>query len=146
MKISIKKLNPNATTPVQGSALAAGYDVYACLPDGPVTIEPRQIAKIPTGISVAPEDSEVALCLFPRSGLASKHGVTLINSIGLVDSDYRGEIKVPLINHGQFPVTIKDGDRIAQLVVLGIIRAQFQEIAELPETDRGAGGFGSTGM
>ena len=111
-----------------------------------MTIDPHHIENISTGICAAPEEDDVALCLFPRSGLAYKHGVTLINSIGLIDSDYRGEIKVPLINHGQFPVTIKDGDRIAQLVVLGITRADFQEVAELPSSERGAGGFGSTGI
>ena len=146
MKICIKKINEHAQTPTQGSEKAAGYDLYACLPDGPVTIDPHHIENISTGICAAPEEDDVALCLFPRSGLAYKHGVTLINSIGLIDSDYRGEIKVPLINHGQFPVTIRDGDRIAQLVVLGITRADFQEVAELPSSERGAGGFGSTGI
>lgn len=146
MKISIKKLTETAILPTQGSPQAAGYDLYADLPDGPITIEPGSIQKIPTGIAAAPEDTEVALCLFPRSGLASKHGVTLINSIGLVDSDYRGEICVPLVNHGQSPVTIKDRDRVAQLVVLGITRAEFEQVDDLPSTDRGVGGFGSTGV
>lgn len=146
MKISIKKLTETATLPTQGSPQAAGYDLYADLPSGPITIEPGSIQKISTGIAAAPEDTEVALCLFPRSGLASKHGVTLINSIGLVDSDYRGEICVPLVNHGQFPVTIKDKDRVAQLVVLGITRAEFEQVDDLPNTDRGTGGFGSTGV
>lgn len=145
MKIRIKRLNDTATMPTQGSTLAAGYDLYADLPEGPVTINPGQIQKIPTGISAAPEDEDVALCLFPRSGLAAKHGVTLINSIGLIDSDYRGEMAVPLVNHGKSPVTIQHGDRIAQLVVLNIVRAEFEPVEELPVTDRGAGGFGSTG-
>lgn len=145
MKIKIKKLTDTATIPTQGSALAAGYDLYADLPDGPVTINPGNIQKVSTGISAAPEKNDVALCLFPRSGLATKHGVTLINSIGLVDSDYRGEIAVPLVNHGQLPITIKHGDRIAQLVVLNIVRAEFESVEELPATDRGEGGFGSTG-
>lgn len=145
MKISIKKLTKTATTPTQGSAQAAGYDLYADIPDGPVTINPGEVKKISTGIAAAPDENDVALCLFPRSGLATKHGVTLINSIGLVDSDYRGEIGVPLVNHGQFPVTIKHGDRIAQLVVIEITRAQFEEVEELPDSERGAGGFGSTG-
>ena len=145
MKIKIKKLTSTATVPAQGSALAAGYDLYADLPDGPITINPGHIQKVSTGICAAPEDEDTALCLFPRSGLATKHGVTLINSIGLVDSDYRGEIAVPLVNHGQFPVTIKHGDRIAQLVVLNIVRAEFESVDELPRTDRGSGGFGSTG-
>lgn len=146
MKIRLKKLRETAVMPSQGSSKAAGYDLYACIPDGSISINPGEIQKIPTGISAAPESDDVALCLFPRSGLATKHGVTLINSIGLVDSDYRGEIIVPLVNLGQFPVTIKDGDRIAQLVVLGVIRAEFEEVEELPDTDRGSGGFGSTGV
>lgn len=146
MRISIKKLASTAVVPTQGSDKAAGYDIYANLPDEHIVINPGEVQLISTGISAAPEYDDVALCLFPRSGLAAKHGVTLINSIGLVDSDYRGEIKVPLINHGQFPVTIKHGDRIAQLVVLAITRAQFIEVPELPGTDRGEGGFGSTGI
>lgn len=146
MKIRIKKLRETATLPTQGSAQAAGYDIYADIPEGELVINPGQIQKVSTGICAAPEENDVALCLFPRSGLATKQGVTLINSIGLVDSDYRGEIIVPLVNHGQFPVHIKDGDRIAQLVVIGITRADFEEVAELSGTSRGEGGFGSTGV
>lgn len=146
MKIRIKKLRETATLPTQGSAQAAGYDLYADIPEGELVINPGQIQKVSTGICAAPEENDVALCLFPRSGLATKQGVTLINSIGLVDSDYRGEIIVPLVNHGQFPVHIKDGDRIAQLVVIGITRADFEEVAELSGTSRGEGGFGSTGV
>lgn len=146
MKICIKKLRDSATIPTQGSAQAAGYDVYAAIPEGELVINPGQIQKVSTGICVAPDEDDVALCLFPRSGLATKHGVTLINSIGLVDSDYRGEIIVPLINHGSLPAHIKDGDRIAQLVVLNIVRAEFETVEELPDTDRGEGGFGSTGV
>ena len=146
MKIRIKKLRETATLPTQGSAQAAGYDLYADIPEGELVINPGQIQKVSTGICAAPEENDVALCLFPRSGLATKQGVTLINSIGLVDSDYRGEIIVPLVNHGQFPVHIKDGDRIAQLVVIEITRADFEEVAELSGTGRGEGGFGSTGV
>jgi dUTP pyrophosphatase len=146
MKIRIKKLRETATLPTQGSAQAAGYDIYADIPEGELVINPGQIQKVSTGICAAPEENDVALCLFPRSGLATKQGITLINSIGLVDSDYRGEIIVPLVNHGQFPVHIKDGDRIAQLVVIGITRADFEEVAELSGTSRGEGGFGSTGV
>lgn len=146
MKIRIKKLRETATLPTQGSAQAAGYDIYADIPEGELVINPGQIQKVSTGICAAPEENDVALCLFPRSGLATKQGVTLINSIGLVDSDYRGEIIVPLVNHGQFPAHIKDRDRIAQLVVIGITRADFEEVAELSGTSRGEGGFGSTGV
>ena len=145
MKIRIKKLRETATLPTQGSAQAAGYDLYADIPEGELVINPGQIQKVSTGISAAPEDTEVALCLFPRSGLATKQGVTLINSVGLVDSDYRGEIIVPLVNFGSQPVIIDNDDRIAQLVVIPITKAEFEEVAELPETERGEGGFGSTG-
>lgn len=145
MKLSIKKLTETAVIPTQGSTQAAGYDIYADIPSGSAMILPNQIMKINTGISVAPDDPDTALCLFPRSGLASKQGVTLINSVGLVDSDYRGEIIVPLVNFGTQPVTIKSGDRIAQLVVLPIIRAEFELVEDLPETERGEGGFGHTG-
>lgn len=144
MKIRIKRLTDSATIPTQGSALAAGYDIYADVPHK-VLILPGKIEKIPTGICASPEENDVALCLFPRSGLATKQGVTLINSIGLVDSDYRGEIIVPLVNLGSAPVTINPGDRIAQLVVLGITRAEFEEVDTLDETERGEGGFGHTG-
>lgn len=146
MKIKIKRVADSAVIPTQGSKYAAGYDLYAYLPNEPLTIEPQEIQKVRTGLSVAPERDDVALCLFPRSGLATKHGVTLVNAVGLIDSDYRGELIVPLINLGLFPVTIKNGDRIAQLVVMGITRAEFEEVDELPESDRGDGGFGSTGV
>ena len=145
MKIRIKKLTDTPTLPTQGSAQAAGYDIYADIPRGSVLINPGQIQKISTGICAAPEEGDVALCLFPRSGLAANMGVTLIDCVGVVDSDYRGEIIVPLVNFGTQPVTINDGDRIAQLVVLEITRADFEEVSELSTTSRGSGGFGSTG-
>ena len=145
MKIRIKKLTDTATLPTQGSAQAAGYDIYADIPKGSVLINPGQIQKISTGICAAPEENDVALCLFPRSGLAANQGITLIDCVGVVDSDYRGEIIVPLVNFGTQPVTINDGDRIAQLVVLNVTRADFEEVAELDETARSNGGFGSTG-
>lgn len=146
MKILVKKLSETAKLPTQGSADAAGYDLYANLPTGGVKINPGEIVKIPTGLSVAPEYADVALCILPRSGLASKQGITVINSPGLVDSDYRGEIIVALVNHKETPFVIQHGDRVAQLVILPIVRAEFAEVDELDVTDRGRGGFGSTGI
>lgn len=146
MRIRIKKLTDTATIPTQGSALAAGYDLYADLPNGKAILLPGTVQKISTGICAAPDEDDVALFLLPRSGLATSAGVSLINAVGLVDSDYRGEIIVPLTNFGPRPVDINHGDRIAQLVVLGITRAEFEEVAELPDTERSAGGFGSTGV
>ena len=124
---------------------AAGMDLRAALPqDGPVILHPGARAMIPTGLSMAiPDGYEVQVR--PRSGLAAKHGVTCLNSPGTVDSDYRGELKVILINHGAEPFTIQRGERIAQIVAAPVTRAVFVQVAELPPTARGAGGFGSTG-
>ena len=99
MIFSVQKLRPHAQIPKRATAQSAGYDLYA-LPEKPLTIQPQEICKVPTGIAVAPSRPDVALCIFPRSGLSTKHGITLINSVGLVDSDYRGELLIPLINHG----------------------------------------------
>ena len=99
MYISVQKLRPHAQIPKRATAQSAGYDLYA-LPEEPLTIQPQEICKVPTGIAVAPSRPDVVLCIFPRSGLSTKHGITLINSVGLVDSDYRGELLIPLINHG----------------------------------------------
>ena len=120
MYISVQKLRPHAQIPKRATAQSAGYDLYA-LPEEPLTIQPQEICKVPTGIAVAPSRPDVVLCIFPRSGLSTKHGITLINSVGLVDSDYRGELLIPLINHGSEPFTVEAGMRIAQLVVLSLI-------------------------
>jgi dUTP pyrophosphatase len=124
---------------------AAGMDLRAALPeDAPVTLQPGERQMIPTGLSMAiPEGYEVQVR--PRSGLAAKHGLTCLNSPGTVDSDYRGELKVILINLGQDAFVVKRGERIAQMVVVPVTRGVFQEVDVLPETVRGAGGFGSTG-
>ena len=108
MYISVQKLRPHAQIPKRATAQSAGYDLYA-LPKEPLTIQPQEICKVPTGIAVAPSRPDVALCIFPRSGLSTKHGITLINSVGLVDSDYRGELLIPLINHGSEPFTVEAG-------------------------------------
>ncbi len=124
---------------------AAGMDVRAAVEDGkPVTLKPGERAMVPTGLSVAiPQGYEIQMR--PRSGLAAKHGITCLNSPGTIDSDYRGELKVILINHGDQDFVIARGERIGQIVLAAVSRMIWQEVAELPETERGAGGFGSTG-
>jgi dUTP pyrophosphatase len=114
--------------------------------DKPLTIAPGEIAKIPTGLAIAPSRKDIAICIFPRSGLSTKHGITLANSVGLVDSDYRGELMIPLINHGAEAFTVESGMRVAQLVVLPILIPQLREVTALDETERGAGGFGASGL
>lgn len=147
--IAFKRLSPAATIPVYQTAGAAGMDLSACLPDGPdaepsLIIAPGRIALIPCGFSLAiPAGYEGQVR--PRSGLATRHGITVPNSPGTVDSDYRGEMKVALINLGSEPYTITQGQRIAQLVIAPVVRANLVEVDELDGTERGSGGFGSTG-
>ena len=130
--------------PSYQTAGAAGMDIMAALSED-IIIEPGQFTAIPTGLCVAlPEGVEMQVR--PRSGLAFKHGVTVLNSPGTIDSDYRGEIKVALINHGTAPVTITHGMRIAQMVIANVIQIDWQEATALDETIRGVGGFGSTGV
>jgi len=143
--IKIKLLREGAAIPAYQTADAAACDISACL-DEPVTLLPGQSALIPTGIAVEPEpECPVVLLLYARSGLAVKHGIALGNGIGVIDADYRGEIKVGLINHSDTPYTVTHGERIAQMVVTPIFRAVFTEANELDDTARGSGGFGSTG-
>lgn len=144
-KIDLMKLRHGADLPLPAYQTdgAAGMDIYAALAED-IIIAPGQFAAIPTGLCVAlPEGFEIQVR--PRSGLAFKHGVTVLNSPGTIDSDYRGEIKVALINHGTEPVTITHGMRIAQMVLASVIQGDWQEVATLDETSRGTGGFGSTG-
>jgi dUTP pyrophosphatase len=131
--------------PAYQSAFAAGLDLYAAVPaDAPVVLQPGSYAKIPTGITLAlPPGTEGQVR--PRSGLAAQHGVTLLNTPGTIDADYRGEIAVLMINHGRAPFEVTRGMRVAQLVVAEIVRVTVRESEELDNTDRGAGGFGSTG-
>ena len=143
--VKIKLLREGGKIPAYQTADAAACDLSACL-DEPVTLLPGQSALIPTGIAVAPESkSPVVLLLYARSGLAVKHGIALANSVGVIDADYRGEIKVGLINHSDKPYTVTHGERIAQMVVTPIFRAAFTESDNLDDTERGSGGFGSTG-
>lgn len=124
---------------------SAGMDLRAALPeDEPVTLQPGEWRLIPTGLAIALPDGYEAQ-IRPRSGLAAKHAITCVNTPGTVDSDYRGEMRVNLINHGRDPFTIQRGERIAQMVIAPVIQAVWDEVDSLDETERGAGGFGSTG-
>jgi len=145
VSVSIEKRAERATIPAYHSDAAAGLDLAACLPEGEhVTLEPGRIALIPTGVALAiPLGYEGQVR--PRSGLSVRHGVTLPNAPGTIDADYRGEIKVALINLGPEPFTVEHGMRIAQLVIAPIARARLVEVDHLDETARGDGGFGSTG-
>ena len=131
--------------PSYGTPGAAGLDLRAAVPqDAPVVLQPGERALIPTGLSLAvPEGYEAQVR--PRSGLAVKHGVTCLNTPGTIDSDYRGEVHALLINHGREPFEVRRGERIAQLVIARYERAVWREVETLSETERGAGGFGSTG-
>lgn len=129
--------------PAYETAHAAGMDLRAAVTE-PVTLAPGERALVPTGIRIAlPEGTEAQIR--PRSGLAARHGVSMVNTPGTIDADYRGEIRVIIINHGAEPFTIQRGDRIAQMVVAPVYRAQWEEVASLEETARGDGGFGHTG-
>src|SRR5271166_7154176 len=131
--------------PAYQTAHAAGLDLLAAVPDdAPVVLEPGKYAMVPTGLSIAlPEGFEVQVR--PRSGLAAKHGVTVLNSPGTIDADYRGEISVLLINHGDAPFSIRRGERIGQMVIASVVRAELVPASSLSVTGRGSGGFGSTG-
>jgi len=131
--------------PAYQTAEAAGLDLLAAVPEGaPMTLAPGQYALVPTGLAIAlPPGHEAQVR--PRSGLAAKHGVTVLNSPGTVDADYRGEINVLLINHGDTPFPIRRGERIAQMVIAPVVQAELVPADSLTVTERGSGGFGSTG-
>ena len=139
----IKKVRPNALIPTYGSAEAAGADLYACL-EAPVTIEPGKTAFIPTGIAMAVPQGCAGL-IYARSGLACKRGLAPANKVGVIDSDYRGEIMVALHNHGTQAQTIGHGERIAQMVITPVLTPAYEIAEALTDTERNAGGFGSTG-
>ena len=141
--VSVKRLDPRAKLPAYGSAAAAGADLYA-LTDGPVTIAPGQTELIHTGLSLAIPQGYVGL-VYARSGLATRQGLAPANKVGVIDADYRGELMVSLHNHSGEERTVNTGDRIAQLVIAPYLTARFQEAEELDDTQRGSGGFGSTG-
>lgn len=143
MEVGIKKLNENAVVPVYGSEFAAGADLYACT-DGDIVIAPHSTAVIPTGIALELPIGYAGL-IYARSGLATKKGLAPANKVGVVDCDYRGEVKVALHNHTDVAQTVGAGERVAQLVITPYITATFVEKESLSDTVRGAGGFGSTG-
>ena len=143
-EIKVKKLRENAVMPKRATEGSAGADLYACI-DEPVVLQPGKLAKIPTGIAIELADKSMAAFLFARSGLGVKHGITLSNSVGVVDSDYRGEVCVGLCNVSDEPYTIQPGERVAQMVIMPVVCAEFVETDELGDTERGAGGFGSSG-
>jgi len=142
-RMRVMKLRPDAEIPVRATPGAAGLDLRACL-DAPITLAPGARALVPTGIAIAlPPDHEGQVR--PRSGWAAKHGVTVLNAPGTLDEDYRGEVKVILVNLGDEPFVIAHGERIAQLVVAPVTKVELEEVSSLDDTARGAGGFGSTG-
>lgn len=142
--LKIKKLRENAQIPTRATEGSAGMDLYACT-DVPVTIEPHRIAVIPTGIAIELESPAYVAYVYARSGLAIRHGIAPANCVGVIDSDYRGEVCVGLTNALDAPFTIHPGDRIAQMVIAPVILPEIAVVDALGDTDRGAGGFGSTG-
>ena len=142
-KISVKKLREKAVIPTYGSAEAAGADLYACL-DAPVMIAPGETVFVPTGIAMEVPKGCAGL-VFARSSLGAKRGLAPANKVGVIDSDYRGEFFVALHNHGKLTQEIAHGERIAQLLIVPVFTPGFVEVDELSDTQRGSGGFGSTG-
>jgi len=143
-RLNFKKLNDLAKIPTQGSTYAAGYDLYAAT-DKDIIVPPHKTVKIETGIAMSiPENCFGGI--FARSGLATKRDLAPANKVGVIDSDYRGEIIIALHNHGNEVQTVEPGERIAQLIILPFVAVEFQEVAELDGTERGEGGFGSTGV
>ena len=143
MSIRVKKLDEKAILPTYGSCEAAGADLYACL-DAPVTVAPGENAWIPTGLAMEIPKGCAGL-IYARSGLACKKGLAPANKVGVIDSDYRGPVTVVLHNHGKESQTVVHGDRIAQMVITPVVTPAYVEAEDLSDTDRGKGGFGSTG-
>ena len=148
MTLKLKAVSPKVGTdipfPSRATAGSAGLDLRACL-DEPLTIAPRQLARIPTGVAIALPGPEYAALVFARSGLGVKHGISLSNGVGVIDSDYRGEIQMGHTPQPHAPYSTQPGDRIAQLVVTPVVLPAVEIVKELEDTGRGTGGFGSTG-
>ena len=143
VKVLVKKLNPKVQLPSYKTQGSSGMDLMAFIKD-PIKIAPNTSALIPTGISIAiPNDVEIQIR--PRSGLAVKSSISVLNTPGTIDSDYRGELKVILFNHSKEEFVVRNNDRIAQIVLMPVLKIDFEEVDDLPDTLRGAGGFGSTG-
>lgn len=141
----VNSLNAENRIPLYATSGAAGADLFACLEKN-VIVKPGERVQIPTGVAIELPGPNVAALIFARSGLASKKGLALSNGVGVVDSDFRGEIKILMINLGQEEVLIQDGDRIAQMLFINVNQAIFSEVEALEDTLRGEGGFGSTGI
>ena len=141
--IRVKKLRENATLPTYGSQWAAGADLYACL-EAPVTIEPHQTVMVPTGLALEVPVGCAGL-IYARSSMGAKRGLAPANKVGVIDSDYRGEVMVALHNHSTVPQTVEHGERVAQLLITPVLTPAYEEASELSDTVRGVGGFGSTG-
>jgi len=144
VKILDKRLGNEIPMPHYGTEGSAGLDLRACLEDT-ITIQPGETKLIPTGMSIYIEDTGLAAMILPRSGLGHKHGIVLGNLVGLIDSDYQGELMVSCWNRGDKAFTMEVGERIAQLVIVPVVQAEFDLVEEFEATDRGEGGFGSTG-
>jgi len=143
VKVLIKKLNPSVQLPIYETNGASGMDLMAYI-EKPINLEPGKSCLVPTGLSFAfPEKYEIQIR--PRSGLAAKNNISVLNTPGTIDSDYRGEVKIILFNHGSEKFIINNNDRVAQMVLTPIIKMELEEINELPKSIRGEGGFGSTG-
>ena len=143
VKVLIKKLDPSVKLPEYKTSGASGLDLMAFIKE-PIEIKPKTSSLIPTGLSVA-FSKNYEIQIRPRSGLAAKKNITVLNTPGTIDSDYRGEIKIIIYNHGNKDFIINNKDRIAQMIMVPVIKMEFEETKELPETIRGEGGFGSTG-
>lgn len=142
--LKIKKVQENSVIPKRATEGSAGLDLCACI-DAPLTLNSGDTALIPTGLAIELPSSQYGAFVFARSGLSIKHGIGLLNAVGVIDSDYRGEIKVGVINQIKEPYTIEPGERIAQLVIMPVATLPVEEAQTLGESERGAGGFGSTG-
>ena len=143
--LKIKKLKENAVIPKRATSGSAGVDLYACI-DEPITVKSGDLVKIPTGIAIELPNENMAAFVFARSGLGIKHGIAPSNAVGVVDSDYRGEICVGLTNHGTEPFIVEPQTRIAQLIVMPVLPLPILEVDDLSDTERGEKGFGSSGV
>ena len=144
MKLTFQRLREGAVIPQRATPESAGLDLSACIAED-IVIPPHEIRFIPTGLAAAPDRSDVMLMLCARSGLACKYGIALANGVGIIDADFRGEITAALLNQSDMPFTVTNGMRIAQLITVAVCYPQTEAAETLPETVRGAGGFGSTG-
>ena len=144
MTLNFKKVRNNAKIPTRSTSGSAGMDMYACI-DENITVNPGELKIIPTGIAVALPSPDYAVFLYARSGLGVKHGISLANGVGVIDSDYRGEICAGICNVSNQPYTIQPQERICQMVVAPVVVADLAQVESLDETDRGEGKFGSTG-